>query len=61
MCASIAATNRNLAERVAAGQFREDLLYRLRVIHAPRPAAARAAEDIPVLVEHFLAVARRIR
>jgi transcriptional regulator with PAS, ATPase and Fis domain len=37
----VAATNRTLAERVAAGQFREDLVYRLRVIHIHVPPAGR--------------------
>jgi transcriptional regulator with PAS, ATPase and Fis domain len=50
----IAATNRNLAERVAAGEFREDLLYRLRVIHIHVPALRDRREDVPVLVDHFL-------
>ena len=58
----IAATNRNLPERVAAGEFREDLLYRLRVIEIAIPALRERTEDIPVLTEHFLrnAAARRI-
>lgn len=51
----IVATNRNLQERVAAGQFREDLLYRLRVIHIHVPPLRERSEDIRALVEHFSA------
>jgi DNA-binding NtrC family response regulator len=55
----IAATNRNLNDMVAAGQFREDLLYRLRVIHLHVPALRERAEDVQALLRHFLAVAER--
>jgi transcriptional regulator with PAS, ATPase and Fis domain len=50
----IAATNRNLAERVAAGEFREDLLYRLRVIEIAVPPLRNRTEDIVALTEHIL-------
>jgi transcriptional regulator with PAS, ATPase and Fis domain len=49
----VAATNRNLAERVAAGEFREDLLYRLRVIHIHVPPLRDRRADIRPLVAHF--------
>jgi PAS domain S-box-containing protein len=55
----VAATHKDLAAECAAGRFREDLLFRLRVarIHIP-PLRARKT-DIPMLVEHFLKSARR--
>jgi DNA-binding NtrC family response regulator len=49
----VAATNRNLPERVAAGDFREDLLYRLRVIHVHVPPLRERRDDVVPLVEHF--------
>ena len=51
----IAATNRNLNDLVAAGQFREDLLYRLRVIHLHVPPLRERPEDVHALMRHFLA------
>jgi len=51
----VAATNRNLAERVAAGEFREDLLYRLQVIHIHVPPLRDRRPDIRALAVHFAA------
>jgi two-component system response regulator HydG len=51
----VAATHRELEQEVKAGKFREDLFYRLRVIYIPVPRLRDHAEDIPELVEFFLA------
>ena len=51
----IAATNRNLQDMIAQGQFREDLFYRLNVIHFWVPPLRDRKDDIPQLIEHFLA------
>ncbi|HCF57537.1 MAG TPA: sigma-54-dependent Fis family transcriptional regulator [Myxococcales bacterium] len=51
----LAATHRDLKERVASGQFREDLFYRLNVVHLAIPPLRERPEDIRVLARHFLA------
>jgi two-component system response regulator AtoC len=50
----LAASNRNLAERVEQGKFRQDLYFRLRVIEIDLPPLRERGEDIPLLAEHFL-------
>jgi len=51
----ISATHRDLQQLMAQGQFREDLYYRLNVVHIEMPPLNRRREDIPLLVAHFLA------
>src|SRR4051812_23749486 len=53
----IAATNRDLERMTRAGMFREDLLYRIRVVHLHVPPLRERVEDIRPLLEHFLAAA----
>jgi transcriptional regulator with PAS, ATPase and Fis domain len=55
----IAATNRKLRDLVASGQFREDLYYRLQVIHLHVPPLRERPEDIQALTTHFLERAKR--
>lgn len=50
----LAATNRNLAESVAQGQFREDLFYRLNVIHLEIPPLRQRVGDVTLLANHFV-------
>jgi two-component system, NtrC family, response regulator HydG len=54
----VAATHRDLREQVSAGQFREDLMFRLNVLTVPIPPLRARKEDFPELVAHFLERAR---
>ena len=54
----IAATNRNLAEMVVQGRFREDLFYRINLITVRLPALRERPADIPLLTQHFVAQLR---
>ena len=53
----VAATNRELAQQVASGQFREDLFYRLNVVPITLPAWRDRRQDVPLLARHFLDMA----
>ncbi len=51
----VAATNRDLKEMIEQGTFREDLYYRINVINLVVPPLRERKEDIPILVDHFMA------
>ncbi len=57
----IVATNRDLAERVRAGAFREDLYYRVNVVRVELPPLRQRKEDIPLLVDEFIVRFNRIQ
>jgi two-component system response regulator GlrR len=51
----ISATHRDLQQMIAGGLFRDDLYYRLNVVHVEMPTLNQRREDIPLLVAHFIA------
>jgi len=51
----VAATNRNLMDRVRQGRFRDDLFYRIKVVHLVLPVLQKRREDIPLLIDHLVA------
>ena len=57
----IAATNRDLQEMIAAGTFRLDLFYRINIIRLQLPPLGKRTEDIPLLIDHFIAKMNRRR
>jgi PAS domain S-box-containing protein len=57
----VAATNKTLAKLVQTGQFRDDLYYRIRIIHLTLPAMRQRREDIPLLIDHIVAKFNRLQ
>jgi PAS domain S-box-containing protein len=57
----VAATNKDLAKLVRGGKFRDDLYYRIRVIHLQLPSLRQRREDIPLLIDHIVAKFNRLQ
>ncbi|NLX14174.1 MAG: sigma 54-interacting transcriptional regulator [Phycisphaerales bacterium] len=57
----VAATNKDLVKLVRAGKFREDLFYRIRVVHLKLPSLRQRREDIPLLIDRLVAKFNRLQ
>jgi len=57
----VVATNKNLAKLVRMGKFRDDLYYRIRVIHLILPSLRQRREDIPLLIDHLVSKFNRLQ
>jgi len=57
----IAATNKDLAKLMRSGEFRDDLYYRIRVVHLELPELKKRREDIPLLIDHLVAKFNRLQ
>jgi PAS domain S-box-containing protein len=57
----VAATNKDLAKLVRSGKFRDDLYYRIRVVHMQLPSLKQRREDIPLLIDHIVAKFNRLQ
>lgn len=57
----VTATNKDLSQLVRSGRFREDLYYRIRVVHMKLPSLKERREDIPLLIDHFVSKFNRLQ
>ncbi len=57
----VAATNKDLAKLVRGGKFRDDLFYRIRVVHMQLPSLKQRREDVPLLIDHIVAKFNRLQ
>jgi transcriptional regulator with PAS, ATPase and Fis domain len=57
----VAATNKDLAKLVRTGKFRDDLYYRIRVVHMQLPSLKQRREDTPLLIDHIVAKFNRLQ
>jgi len=57
----LAATNKDLTKLIQTGKFRDDLYYRIRVVHLSLPVLRERREDIPLLVDHLISILNRLQ